>query len=307
MIQLPPRREIKFQAKRWMLHPVCLRVTLLLVSVTLGLFGLRMLLDGNLSYLVGSLEKYGDSNTGIYRVEDGFNVLFRMDLAGIVLALPVSYAKLRTVIAMNVLTFLILAPLRMGAMEQYWNVLVKKEAGVSHVFRWFTQPLRLLRALIVEFLLQGVVRFIGLLAMLPSLYCYYRFYTTTPTMESLTSGNAMLQFAGSALAFAAVFFTFWLHCRLLPLRYCLAAHPEYRMKQVVVRGRRSVKGYDRAFFGFRSTYLLWFAASYFTYFALDLFVLPYSSLGSMLYLQALGKAKKQQQLPTQEQEAKNEE
>lgn len=295
MIQLPPRREIKQQAKGWMLHPVCLRVTLLLVSVTMGLFGLQMLLDGNMGYLIGSLDKYGGSSTGIYRVEDGFNVIFRMDLAGVVLALPVSYAKLRVFIAMNVLTFLVLAPLRLGVMEQYWNVLVKKEASVYSVFRWFTQPARLVRALVVEFLLQGVVRFLGLIAMCPSLYCYYLFYTTTPTMESLTSGNATLQFAASALAFLAVFFTFWLHCLLLPLRYCLAAHPEYRLRQVFVRGRRSVKGFDKAFFGFRSTYLLWFGASSFTHFALDLFVLPYSSLGSMLYLQALGKAKQQEE------------
>lgn len=295
MIQLPPRQAIKQQAKGWMLHPVCLRVTLLLVSVSMGLFGLQMLLGGSLSYLIGDLERYGDSSTGIFRTSEGFNLIFRMDVAGIVMALPVSFAKLRMTVAMNVLSFLILAPLRLGAMEQYWNVLVKKEAGVSRVFRWFTQPARLVRALAVEFLLQGVVRFLGLIALCPSLYCYYLFYTTTPTMESLSGGNAMLQFAGSALAFLAVFFTFWIHCLLLPLRYCLAAHPEYRLRQVFVRGRRSVKGFDKAFFGFRSTYLLWFAASYFTHFALDLFVLPYSSLGSMLYLQALGKARKQQE------------
>lgn len=302
MIQMPPRWEMKRQAKGWMLHPVCLRSTLLLVSVSMGLLGLRMFLDGNLTYAIGSLEAYGDSATGFYTTQEGFSLIFRMDVAGKVLAVPMTYAKLRTVIALGVLTFLVSAPLRMGVMEQYWNVLVQKEVGVRKVFRWFTQPVRLLRALAVEFLLQGAVRFVGLAAMCPGLYCCYRFYASASAMENLGSGSAALQFAGSTLMFLAVLFTFWLHCRVLPLRYCLAAHPEYSVKEVVVRGRRSVKGYDGAFFGFRSTYLLWFGASYFTYFALDLFVMPYSSLGSMIFIQELAKARKrgQESLPEQE-------
>ena len=79
------------------IDPVCLRVTLLLVSVTMGLFGLQMLLDGNMGYLIGSLDKYGGSSTGIYRVEDGFNAaLTRITLSRGRYTLVASRSELRS-------------------------------------------------------------------------------------------------------------------------------------------------------------------------------------------------------------------
>ena len=80
-------------------------------------------------------------------------------------------------------------------------------------------------------------------------------------------------------AVAAALFTFWLHSVFLPVRYCLCAHPEYSLGQTFRRGLQSAKGVRGAFFRFRLSYILWFAASQLTYGAMDLFVTPYSSLG----------------------------
>ena len=145
----------------------------------------------------------------------------------------------------------------------------------------------------VEFLLQVVVRFVGLIAMGPSLYCLYCFYQTTPSVASYNSTSTLYQLSASLLFFLAILFTFWLHCTLLPLRYCLAAHPEYSLGQVFRRGMASVQGLRKEFFGLRSSYLLWFLFSYLTHNAMDFFVLPYSTLGSMIFLQEGARAKQQ--------------
>lgn len=47
---LPTRREMKFLAKRLMMHPICMRVTLLLVCVQLAFYGLRVFCGGTLTY-----------------------------------------------------------------------------------------------------------------------------------------------------------------------------------------------------------------------------------------------------------------
>lgn len=293
MIQLPPRRAIKQQARRWMIHPLCLRVTIFFVCIQLALFGVRVLLGANLSYGLMDLNRYGDTTSGLFFYEEGFSLIFRMDLTQMVLAVPVSYAQLRLVIILGVVCFLILAPLRMGAMEQYWNIFRGGEAAVNRILRWITQPMRWVKSAVVEFILQGVVRFLGLIAMGPSIYCFYLFYKVTPTAASYNGTSTLLQAGGSLLLFLAVLFTFWLHCTFLPLRYCLAAHPEYSLGEVFRRGMASVKDVRGAFFGLRSSYLLWFLFSYLTYNAMDFFVLPYSSLGSMIFLQEAARAKQQ--------------
>ena len=120
---LPTRREMKFLAKRLMMHPICMRVTLLLVCVQLAFYGLRVFCGGTLTYGLAKLSEYGDTASGIYFNAEGFSILFRMDLTQTVLAIPVTYHQILVFLLVNALFFVLLAPLRLGAMEQYWGVL----------------------------------------------------------------------------------------------------------------------------------------------------------------------------------------
>ena len=104
----------------------------------------------------------------------------------------------------------------------------------------------------------------------------------------------MLQMGAGALAIVAALFTFWLHSVLLPVRYCLCAHPEYSLGQAFRRGMASTKGFRGAFFGFRLSYFLWFAVSQFTYGVLDLYVLPYTSIGGMIFISEAARFKQGQ-------------
>ena len=289
---LPTRREMKFLAKRLMMHPICMRVTLLLVCVQLAFYGLRVFCGGTLTYGLAKLSEYGDTASGIYFNAEGFSILFRMDLTQTVLAIPVTYHQILVFLLVNALFFVLLAPLRLGAMEQYWGVLRgSTQLRVVRVFQWFRQPKRLGKAVAVEFVLSILVRLAGIVATIPSLYLFYVFYTNTPSADAYTTLSSLTQMGATLLAVAAALFTFWLHSVFLPVRYCLCAHPEYSLGQTFRRGLQSAKGVRGAFFRFRLSYILWFAASQLTYGAMDLFVTPYSSLGGMVFLQEAARAR----------------
>lgn len=296
--RMPPRRGMKIVAKRLMLHPLCMRLSLLLVSVSVALYGLRYLLGATLTYGLMDLNQYSDTASGIYWNQEGVSILFRMDLTQMILAVPLSYEQLIRFVLMGAVSFLLLAPLRLGAMEGYWNVMRGQHQTVTQVFQWFTQPRRLGKAWVVEFVLGILVRGAGLVAMIPSLYLFYLFYTTTPSVQAYTTASSLLQLGATVLAIAAALFTFWLHSVFLPVRYCLCAHPEYTLGQTFYRGLLSARGVRKAFFTFRLSYLLWFFLSQLTYGIMDLYVVPYTSLGGMLFLQEAARAR--QQLEEQE-------
>lgn len=287
--RFPLRREIKALAKRIMTNPLCMRATLMLVSLTVAFFGIRYLTNSNLTMGLVNLADYADTATGFYRNDEGFSIILRMDLTQTVLAIPLTYDQLVRFGVMVFLGFLVLAPLRMGAMEQYWSALRGDRQTIQSVLQWFSQKGRFGKALVVEFLLQGVVRFLGMAAAIPSFYLYYQFYSNVKTMEDVTSSMAMLQNGASILAVLAAVLWLWLHSALLPIRYCLAAHPEYTLGQVFSRGWASMKGYRMKFFWFRTTMLPWFFFSQLTYNVLDMYVTPYTSLASMIFVQECAK------------------
>ena len=194
------RRELKMLAKRLMFHPICMRVTLLLVGLQVSFVGLRYLLGATLTYGVASLAQYGDTVSGIYFNSEGFSILFRMDLTQMVLAIPVTYAQLIRFVVFSVVVLLILAPIRLGVMEQYWSMLRGSgEAGVRPVLRWFRQGGKFGKAVVVELLLGAGVRLAGILATVPSLYLFYLFYTTTPSMAAYTTTSSLLQIGATPL------------------------------------------------------------------------------------------------------------
>ncbi len=300
-LRFPHRREIKFVAKRIMMHPVCMRVTLLLVCISVAFYGIRYLAGGTLTYGVMNLADYSGTQSGIFFNEQGFSILFRMDLTQTVLAIPLTYRQIAVFVIINVLCLALLAPLRLGAMEQYWNVMRTGQGNVFGVGQWYRQSGRMGKAIVVEFVITVLVRIIGVVATIPSLYLYYLFYTSTPSLDAYTSASSMLQMGAGILAIAAVLFTFWLHTILLPVRYCLCAHPEYSIGQAFRRGMASTKGFRGGFFGFRLSYILWFAASQFTYGVLDLYVLPYTSLGGMIFISEAARLKQGQKSQEPEQ------
>lgn len=177
--RFPLRREIKSQAKKLMMNPLCLRATLMLVCMSVGLFGIRSVTGSNLTMGLVNLADYADTATGIYPNAEGFSIILRMDLTQMVMAIPVAYDQLVRFGIMMLIAYLVLSPLRLGAMEQYWSTLRgDTQQQMTNVTQWFRQKNRFGKALVVEGLIQGVVRFVGMACAAPAFYLYYIFYPT---------------------------------------------------------------------------------------------------------------------------------
>lgn len=282
---IPNKRILKGQARRLMNTRGCLPVTLVIVGVQLIFFGLRNVLGAALGYYMLDLASYGDTTSGIYQTADGVSLILRMDIAQTVLAIPVTYTQFRMFCIVTVVFFIVMAPLRLGVHEQYWNITRKQPCSIAGILPWFTDPRRLGKALAVEFVLEGAIHAVGILTLLPSMYLYVRLYSTATSPENWTAASTGLQVSALLLFILALLFTFWLHSLLLPVRYCLAAHPEFGLGEAFRRGVQSLHGFRARFFLFRLSFLIWFAASEITYSAADLYVLPFTALSGMVFLQ----------------------
>lgn len=268
-----------------------MRVTLLLVCVQLAFYGLRVFCGGTLTYGLAKLSEYGDTASGIYFNAEGFSILFRMDLTQTVLAIPVTYHQI-LVFCWSMPSFLSSWPLCVwgngavlgGAAGQHTTECVP---GVS-VVPPAQAPGKGCGGGVCAEHSGAAGGDCGHHSQPVSLLCLLYQH---PVGDAYTTLSSLTQMGATLLAVAAALFTFWLHSVFLPVRYCLCAHPEYSLGQTFRRGLQSAKGVRGAFFRFRLSYILWFAASQLTYGAMDLFVTPYSSLGGMVFLQEAARAR----------------
>lgn len=301
MFNLLFNRIFKSDARQLMRYPGCLHVALIVTGLYLVFLGLRSTLGANLTYALADLSKYQDTATGFYPNEQGFSLILRMDVTQTVLAIPLTYHQLFLFAMVTLLAFLVLSPLRLGAMEMFWRVTWGERPTLQQtMLPWLTNPTRWGKSVVAEAVLQGGVRLLGLVAMVPSLLLYYYFYTHATSLNQVTTQLVLIQMLALLLAIAAGFVTFYLYSIFLPIPYCLAMHPDITLKQMFVGGMSALQGHRRSFFRFRLTFLPWLLLSQLTYRTVDIFVLPYTSLANMRYLQALATRRKN---PAQEDEA----
>ena len=80
---------------------------------------------------------------------------------------------------------------------------------------------------------------------------------------------------------------YFCYVRLLPAQYLLARSPELGVGQALRQGLRLLKGSGRDFFLLQLSFLVWHLVSLMLYQVLDLYVVPYQHMASMLFLTAL--------------------
>ena len=105
MNTFPTRREMKRRAKSVLVHPVCMRLSLLVVGLQMAMYGLKYLADGTIGYYIASLAEYGQTASGIYFTDSGLSLIFRMDLTQMVLAIPLTYHQILLFVVLNLLFF----------------------------------------------------------------------------------------------------------------------------------------------------------------------------------------------------------
>lgn len=263
--------------------PLWIRITLLLVILQVGCYFLRMELGGVLRYYPVSLAEYPTAATGYFPTEGGFSLIVRLELLGIAVAIPLAYRQIITFLVVNLVTFVLLAPLMMAVQERYWAAWAGKTEPPRPIFQWYMNPSLAAKAVAVQLIIGLGSRLLGFLVMAPGSYLYFRIYggdfgPLSPQVGYLALLAMVIMLIGALLAF-------FISSALLPIQYCLAAYPAYTVGQAVRQGLGITKGRRWAFCRFRLSFLGWFLLSQFTYGALNFYVLPYTSLCAMRFVQ----------------------
>lgn len=290
-MRLPNSGQLKQEAKLLIgksMH-VWFKATLLLIGLQILFDLIRNKLGGRIGWYLIPLTKYSDAETGFFSREDGFDLVFRMQDIGQVAAISLTYQQIIWFLLINLLIFVVLAPIKIGILEQYWKSFRGEIPQVQHLARWYTEPKRLFHAIVVELVVNVGCRVLGILLLLPSSALYIMLYGGTASadlaMFSLVALLALsLLVGGAALAF-------FLYTMLYPICYCLAARPDYSLGQVFRRGIASIRGYRSEFFRFRLSFFVWYFVAFLTYGVMDLYILPYISFASFQFLQEAAKAR----------------
>lgn len=275
--ELPPRTFFKRQARQTIVHSLraVMAVSGIVLAFELAALLFQMNFGGVLNYYMFNASDYA-SSTGIWVAEKGVTAILRLDAAGVLFALPLSFRQIVVFFLSNMLVFLVLTPLLMGALEQFQAILLNKFQHVSDIFRWYAD-------------LRLTGKALGLGAVLALVKWVTRAVCVGP-------GIALFAWAADGgkpqillyLAYAAILAgaaaSYWLYTLILPARYLLVRTPEASIAQAIARGVRAVRNRRGDYFVFRLSFLLWYLSVNLSYGIMGLFVLPYTELSNLLYL-----------------------
>lgn len=267
--------------------PFWMKAILLLVGIQVLLHFLQGQLGGLLGWYLIPIDKFANAQTGYFAVENGFEVVFRMDALNLVAAMSLTYAQIVQFLLVNAMILLLLAPIKMGALERFWLSFRGVTQKFPSMFRWYTKPNLLGKSILVSLILDLGCRLFAILLMLPSSFIYFYLYGGSWMGTAMEASYliSLLAFLGMVLLLGGAALAFFCYSTLYPIAYCLAAQPDYSFKKVWKRGLASIKGEKGRFFRFRLSFLPWLLLSSFSYGVMDLYILPYLSFASFYFLQ----------------------
>ncbi|MEG2000235.1 MAG: DUF975 family protein [Evtepia sp.] len=277
---VPLRYELKQRAKKKMgkSFPNWIKGIILFVALEVGFVLLQIMMDATIPFQMFSLQAYANVQSGIFSDANGLRMILRMDVLHVAFAIPLTYERMQRYLFFAAMTFLVVSPMKLGAMEQCWWLQSGQKPIFREIFRWYYEWKRLWKALVIEGGLGLVWRAVGILFTLPTLILYSLPMTFTPSQETLVILVAW------TLMFCGVMLSFFLYTVILPIRYCLSARPELSIVEIIKRGLKSTKGYRREFFKLRFSFVIWDFVSNMSYGAMDLYVFPYISVTTMEFL-----------------------
>lgn len=279
----PPPWVLKAQARQLMgkHRGGYIRAAVILVGVEMLCYVARFTFGGMLGYYAMKLSDYPAAQTGLSLSGNGISGILRLDAMDTVLALPLSFRELEIFLLVNLVVFAVLAPMRMAVLEQYWGLYREDPKPISRLFTWYLDARLLVKSIVVEGLLDLIFLVADLLCMIPSLALFL--WAATENADSAAVAAASV--GSSLLAVLGMAAAYFFYTLLFPARYVLTADPSKPVGQVLREGFQSLKGYRGSFFWFRLSFLLWLILSEVTQGLTDIFVHPYTSLASILFLE----------------------
>lgn len=272
-LKLFSRQAINLNAK------FCLRASTAVVAITLILVLIQYNFGHLLVYYLLDAASNSGVASGVQITEEGLAAALRLDAAGIVLALQMTWGELGAFVLESVLVFLISVPVLYGALGHFLGLLHRRSADLKSLFSWYTDLRLTLRSMGLELILSAVTWVVRVAGMVPGLAL---FAATINAAEGTFA--ARLSNLSPIVLLVGILAAYFLSCQLEPARYFLAADPSLGVLGALRTGVARLKGRRVDYFWFSLSFIGWEFFSTFTYGLGDIYLLPYRSLSTILYL-----------------------
>ena len=276
MMDMPPRAVLKSQA-RWRMGQAmgaCLTLSGVLVAAQFILYSLQISSGSGIPVYLWSTDSQ-TIQTGAQLSADGLFAALRVEQAGVGLSVAITPAILAAVVLAQLLTTVVLAPLKVGAIENF-HVLVE---GTVPLFRsvaaWYLDLKRAAGAILVELALLVCQCVLELVLSLPALLLLWR-----------SGGDLDTISAAFWLLLAAFALAYCLMTQLAPARYLLACNPAAGPAAAFRETFRVLKGRRGSYLLFRLSFLPLEIISSLTRGVFQFYLFPYQGLSNLLWLRA---------------------
>jgi len=291
------RSSVKLRARQAitrMLRP-CMMASGVMLALQMAALYFKMNAGGVLGYFLLNAADYTTA-TGIWMAEGGFTAVLRLEMAGALFALPLSFGQLGTFIVVNGIVFIITMPLLMGVLEHYHAILHERVNPLFAIFRWYLDLRLTAKAVGLGLVLALVKWSTRVVGALPGLALFVWATGSTQLESAAVSG---LMFLASVLILAGAAAGYWIYTLVLPAQYLLAREPDASVTHVLRAGIQVFQGRRWDYFVFRLSFFLWYFLVNATYGAMGIFVMPYTELSNLLYIQAAVDPAGTQDVPAQ--------
>ncbi len=293
----PRGRELKIEGKFLMARTMGIWMKVLVLFVVLnGIFLLCQYRYGfALGWVTVPIQDFAGAVTGFTLSPEGFELIIRLDAAGLVFACAQTFDQVLRVLLFAALGLVLLSPLKLGVFRHLWLGFQGENPSFGTVFQWYKRPALFVKSIALELMVGVGCYVLSLILVAPGSILSLMLYSGTLNIDTTSGLFDMVSLLAIGLNVLGGLIAFYLLCTLYPLYYCLAAQPDYSLGQVIQKGLLSTRGYRKEFFLFRLSFLPWYIFSRISFGTLELYVLPYLTLSTYLFLQAVAVDRQEQE------------
>lgn len=206
---------------------------------------------------------------------EGLFAALRLEEAGVGLSVVITPAVLGTFLLVRLVTTAVIAPFRVGCMDNLWHLHRGEARPFRAVFGWYSHARRVGQAIALEVILWLVQTVLQGLLFLPALLVLAR------------SGGSLTGFAAAIWLLAIAQAVVWCAMtQLMPARYLLARDSGKGVKAAFAGAWALLRRRHGQYLVFRLSFVLWELLNNATRGMMNLYLYPYQGLANMEWLEA---------------------
>lgn len=270
----PSRPELKLRAKKSMgqAFGACSALGAAIVVVTL-LVNWFLQRSGGAFMLYYWDTASSDISSSASLSADGLFVALRLEEAGVGLSAAITPAVLLTFILVRLAATVVVAPMRVGCLDNLWAVRRGEVRPFRAVFVWYSDLRRAGRAILLELILAAVQM------VLQGLFCIPALLVLARSNGGLVGCTAAiwLMILGQAVVWC-------LMTQLMPVRYLLSRRADMGVGAAFQDAWKLLHGRHGQYLVFRLSFIIWELLNNLTRGMMNLYLYPYQGFSNMEWL-----------------------